>query len=184
MSRFSFLNKNFNSIYSRLEDEDYAALTKEPHILPNKHTLTNGSFNHPTPKRMLYPSVKTIGNTVVTNHQSKIATTKTNGNHLQPPEKLVSRRIPRLVRSPNVDDHNNNNNLLSNITTSYTNGLNGCNNNSIATKESHLKLLGHPNDLPNGDINGTKSTKLLRLRNSSILKSPNFRTRLMTNGDE
>ncbi|XP_037045695.1 probable serine/threonine-protein kinase DDB_G0278845 isoform X4 [Bradysia coprophila] len=169
---------------SRLEDEDYAA--KEPTNLPIKQTLTNGSSNQFSLKRMLYPSVKTMGTTVVTHHQSNIAP-KSNGNvgnnHLQQPEKVISRRIPRLVRSPNVDDHNNNNNLLNDIT-SYKNGLNGYNNNNNnATngKESHLKLLGHPNSLPNGDVN-EKSPKLLRIRNSSILKSPNFRTRV-TNGD-
>lgn len=129
---------------------------------------------------MIYP-VKTIGTTVVTNHHSNIAP-KLNGNgninnHIPQPEKIISssRRIPRLIRSANVDDHNNN--LLNDIT-SYKNGINGSN----ASKECHLKLLGNPIDLQNGEMNGN-ATKSLRSRNCGILKSPNFRTRV-TSGDE
>lgn len=123
-----------------------------------------------------------MGNAVVTNHKSNTAP-KSNGNvgnnHLHPPEKLISRRIPRLVRSSNVDDHNNNNNLLLNDITSYKNGLNGYSSNTTNGKDGHLKFT---NGLPNGDMNG-KATQLMRVKNSSILKSPNFRTRV-TNCDE
>lgn len=119
-----------------------------------------------------------MGTAVLTNHQSNIAT-KSNGiinNNLPPPEKLISstRRIPRLIRLPNVDDHNNN--LLNDIN-SYKNGLNGTNGT-----DSHAKLLSNPIHLQNGELNG-HSTKIVRIRNSSILKSPNFRTRV-TSGDE
>lgn len=131
---------------------------------------------------MLYP-VKTVGTTVLINHQSNLAP-KSNGNiinHLPPPpEKVISssRRIPRLIRSANVDDQNNN--LLNDIT-SYKNGLNGC-SNGVNRKESSVKLLSNSIDLQNGEMNGN-STKLVRIRNSSVLKSPNFRTRV-TSGDE
>lgn len=126
-----------------------------------------------------------MGNVVLINHQSNVAL-KSNGNinnHIPPTEKIIStsRRIPRLIRSANVDDHNNN--LLNDIN-SYKNGVNGCNNglNVSNGKESHVKLLNSPIDLQNGEMNGN-STKLVRIRNSSILKSPIFRTRV-TSADE
>lgn len=170
------------SIYSRLEEEDYAA--KEPTILPIKQTLTNGSSHQLSPKKMLYP-VKTMGSSMLANHQSNAL--KSNGNintHIPSTDKIIStsRRIPRLIRSANVDDHNNN--LLNDIS-SYKNGMNGCNNNGTTVsngKDSHTKLISSPIDLQNGELNG-KSTKLVRIKNASILKSPNFRTRV-TSADE
>ncbi len=141
---------------------------------------------------MLYP-VKIMGTTTVTNHQSNVSSSKSNGNvnnNLPPPqqpEKLIGRRIPRLVRSPAaVDDHNNN--LLTNDCTSYKNGLNGQNgivsNNHNGTNngkvESNLKLLSRPTDI--GELNGN-ATKLVRIKNAGILKSPNFRMRV-TSRDE
>lgn len=120
-----------------------------------------------------------MGTAMVTNHPANVST-KSNGtgnNHIPSAEKLIARRIPRLVRTANIDDHNNN--LLSE---SYKNGMNGCTakSNGVNGKESHLKMFNH--DVQNGEMNGN-SSKLMRMKNSNILKSPNFRTRVIS-GDE
>lgn len=156
-------------------------------MLPVKQPLSNGLSNQFTPKKMLFP-VKTVGTTVLTNHQSNLVP-KSNGNtnnhsRESPSEKIFasSRRIPRLIRSPNVvDDHNNN--LFNESVTSYKlqNGTNNCNDLNLSNgKECHLNLINNSNRqnaLLNGQINGN-STKIIRMRNSNILKSPNFRTRV------
>lgn len=122
-----------------------------------------------------------MGTVTLTNHQSK-SNGIINSNHLPPSGKLISssRRIPRLVRSANVDDHNNN---LVNDIASNKNGVNGTVNiNGVNGKEIHTKMLSNSIQMENGEVNGN-STKLQRIRNSRNLKSPNFRTRV-TSGDE
>lgn len=155
-------------------------------MLPIKQTQRNGSSNQHTSPKMLYPA-KTTGITVLANHQSNFVS-KSNGNisnHSQEiaSEKLISssRRIPRLIRSPNVVDDHNNNNLLNDIT-SYklqngNSGINVSNDSKISNgKDYHLNLVNNSNK-QNGQINGN-STKIVRMRNCNILKSPHFGTRV------
>lgn len=123
---------------------------------------------------------------MLANHQSNIVP-KSNGNVINhsresPSEKVFSssRRIPRLIRLPNVvDDHNNN--LFTESITSYKlqNGIN-CNDSNLTNgKDCHLNLI---NNRQNGQMNG-HPTKIVRLKNPNVIKSPNFRTRVKSEDD-
>lgn len=144
--------------------------------------MVNGSANKlSAPPKMLFP-VKTNMRTVITNHQP-------NGSisELQPKSpldklNLPARRIPRLIKSPNVIDGHSNN-LINENSSSFKlqNGINGHHIfddlNLPNGKECNLNLLNNVNR-QNVQINGNSMKTNIGLRNSNILKSPIFSARV------